>query len=295
MNSYVVSCCSTADLPESFFQETGILYIPFHFVIDGEEYPDDLGKTMPFSEFYKRVEGGALPTTSQINVGEYIRFFETYLADGKDLIHFCLSSGITGSFNSACIARDELSEKYPERTIKVVDTLCASSGFGFLMDKVNELWKAGASLEEVYLFAEENKLKVRHWVYASDLFHLKRGGRISAASAAFGSLLNICPVIDVNYEGKLIVREKARGKKKAMQILVNHMKEECEDRLEYSGKCFISNSNCPEEAAAIAAMVEEAFPKLNGKVKIYDIGAVIGAHTGPGTIALFFWGDPRVN
>lgn len=295
MNSYVVSCCSTADLPESFFQETGILYIPFHFVIDGEEYPDDLGKTMPFPEFYKRVEGGALPTTSQINVGEYIRFFETYLADGKDLIHFCLSSGITGSFNSACIARDELSEKYPERTIKVVDTLCASSGFGFLMDKVNELWKAGASLEEVYLFAEENKLKVRHWVYASDLFHLKRGGRISAASAAFGSLLNICPVIDVNYEGKLIVREKARGKKKAMQILVNHMKEECEDRLEYSGKCFISNSNCPEEAAAIAAMVEEAFPKLNGKVKIYDIGAVIGAHTGPGTIALFFWGDPRVN
>ena len=295
MDSFIISCCSTSDMPLSFFEETGIKFLPFHFIIDGEEYPDDCGTTMSYDEFYKRINNGSLPTTSQVNIGEYIRFFEPILQSGKDILHICFSSGLSGSYNSACNAKEELAEKYPERTIKIVDSLCASSGYGLLMDKVNELWKAGATLDELYLFVEENKCNVRHWVYASDLFHLKRGGRISSASATFGSLLNTCPVIDVNYKGELIVREKARGKKKAMQSLLNHMKEQCKDQLEYSEKCFLSNANCPEDAKMLASMIEETFPKMNGKVKICNIGTVIGAHTGPGTIALFFWGDKRVN
>ncbi len=295
MGSYVITCCSTVDLPKEYFEQNNIPYACYHYILDGEEYLDDLGQSVPYDEFYRRIDGGSMPTTSQINISEFMAFFEPFLQEGKDILHLSMSSGISGTCNSAMNAKEELLAKYPDRTIKVVDSLAASSGYGLLLDKLVEMRDAGKSLEEVYLFAEDNKLKLQHWFFSTDLTHFKRGGRISATAATLGNILNLCPLMNVDYVGKLIVRQKIRGKKKVIAEIVNKMIELAEGGKDYNGKCFISCSACEDDARKVADLVEETFPNLNGKVEINSIGAVIGAHTGPGTVALFFWGEKRVN
>lgn len=295
MGSYVITCCSTVDLPKEYFAQNNIPYACYHYILDGEEYLDDLGQSIPYDEFYRRIDGGSMPTTSQINISEFMAFFEPFLQEGKDILHLSMSSGISGTCNSAMNAKEELLAKYPDRTIKVVDSLAASSGYGLLLDKLVEMRDAGKSLEEVYLFAEDNKLKLQHWFFSTDLTHFKRGGRISATAATLGNILNLCPLMNVDYVGKLIVRQKIRGKKKVIAEIVNKMIELAEGGKDYNGKCFISCSACEDDARKVADLVEETFPNLNGKVEINSIGAVIGAHTGPGTVALFFWGEKRVN
>ena len=295
MGSYVITCCSTVDLPKEYFEQNNIPYACYHYILDGEEYLDDLGQSVPYDEFYRRIDGGSMPTTSQINISEFMAFFEPFLQEGKDILHLSMSSGISGTCNSAMNAKEELLAKYPDCTIKVVDSLAASSGYGLLLDKLVEMRDAGKSLEEVYLFAEDNKLKLQHWFFSTDLTHFKRGGRISATAATLGNILNLCPLMNVDYVGKLIVRQKIRGKQKVIAEIVNKMIELAEGGKDYNGKCFISCSACEDDARKVADLVEETFPNLNGKVEINSIGAVIGAHTGPGTVALFFWGEKRVN
>jgi len=295
MSDFILSCCSTADMPKSFFEERNVAYVCFHFNMDGKDYPDDLGESMPFPEFYKRIEEGAQPTTSQVNVDEFTNFFEPFLKEGKDILHVSLSSGLSGSFNSASIAARDLMEKYPERTIKVVDSLGASSGFGVLMTYLADLRDEGKSLTEVYDWAEKNKLRVHHWFFSTDLTSYKRGGRISATSAMVGTLLGICPLLNMDNEGHLIPRKKIRTKKKVIEELVNMMKEHVEDGPDYKGYCYISNSACEEDAEKVRDLVEAYCPNLKGKVLINSIGTVIGSHTGPGTVALFFLGDERVD
>lgn len=295
MSDFILSCCSTADMPKSFFEERNVAYVCFHFNMDGKDYPDDLGESMPFPEFYKRIEEGAQPTTSQVNVDEFTNFFEPFLKEGKDILHVSLSSGLSGSFNSASIAARDLMEKYPERTIKVVDSLGASSGFGVLMTYLADLRDEGKSLTEVYDWAEKNKLRVHHWFFSTDLTSYKRGGRISATSAMVGTLLGICPLLNMDNEGHLIPRKKIRTKKKVIEELVNMMKEHVEDGPDYKGYCYISNSACEEDAEKVRDLVEDYCPNLKGKVLINSIGTVIGSHTGPGTVALFFLGDERVD
>lgn len=293
MKEYVLSCCSTADMPKSWFEERHIPYACFHFTMDGIQYDDDLGQSMPFDEFYRRVGAGAMPTTSQVNVNQYLEFFEPFLAAGKDVLHLTLSSGISGAYNSACIAAQELAERYPDHKVYVVDSLAASSGFGLLMDMTADQRDAGLSVEELRDWVLEHRLNLNHWFFSTNLAHYKRGGRISAAAAVAGTLLNICPLLNVNDEGKLIIRQKVRGKRNVIKEIVEKMKQHAEGGAEYSGKCFISNSACMEDARAVADLVEAAFPKLNGPVMINSIGTVIGSHTGPGTVALFFVGDKR--
>ncbi len=295
MSDFILSCCSTADMPKSFFEERNVAYVCFHFNMDGKDYPDDLGESMPFPEFYKRIEEGAQPTTSQVNVDEFTNFFEPFLKEGKDILHVSLSSGLSGSFNSASIAARDLMEKYPERTIKVVDSLGASSGFGVLMTYLADLRDEGKSLTEVYDWAEKNKLRVHHWFFSTDLTSYKRGGRISATSAMVGTLLGICPLLNMDNEGHLIPRKKIRTKKKVIEELVNMMKEHVEDGPDYKGYCYISNSACEEDAEKVRDLVEAYCPNLKGKILINSIGTVIGSHTGPGTVALFFLGDERVD
>lgn len=295
MSDFILSCCSTADMPKSFFEERNVAYVCFHFNMDGKDYPDDLGESMPFPEFYKRIEEGAQPTTSQVNVDEFTNFFEPFLKEGKDILHVSLSSGLSGSFNSASIAARDLMEKYPARTIKVVDSLGASSGFGVLMTYLADLRDEGKSLTEVYDWAEKNKLRVHHWFFSTDLTSYKRGGRISATSAMVGTLLGICPLLNMDNEGHLIPRKKIRTKKKVIEELVNMMKEHVEDGPDYKGYCYISNSACEEDAEKVRDLVEAYCPNLKGKVLINSIGTVIGSHTGPGTVALFFLGDERVD
>ena len=295
MADYVVTCCSTTDLPAEYFERRNIPYVCCHFNMDGKEYEDDLGKSMPFEEFYKRISDGAAPTTAQINVGQFISAFEPILDSGKDILHISFSSGLSGTYNSACLAKEELSSKYPDRKILVVDSLAASSGYGLLVDAACDMRDSGASIEELYNWLMENRLTVHHWFYSNDLTSYFRGGRISRASAIFGTILNICPLLNVNNLGQLIPRSKCRGKKRATEEMFSKMKKHAKDGLNYSGKCFISNSACYDDARALADMIEAEFQNLNGPVMINSIGTVIGSHTGPGTVALFFFGDERVD
>lgn len=292
---YLITCCSTVDMPDDYFQKRKIPYVCFHFILDGKEYPDDLGKSVPFDEFYRKIAAGALPTTSQVNVEEFINFFEPYLARGLDILHISLSSGLSGAYNSASIAREQLLQKYPDRRILIIDSLGASSGSGLLVDLAADLRDEGASLDEVHAWAEENKLNIHHWFFSTDLTHYRRGGRLSAVSATLGTILTICPLMNMDFAGRLIPRAKIRGKKQVIEEIVRKMEAHAQGNLAYSGKCFISNSACYADARRVADLIEERFPHLNGKVMINSVGTVIGSHTGPGTVALFFMGDKRID
>jgi DegV family protein with EDD domain len=293
MPDYSITCSSTVDLPYEHLLKRGVSYTSFHFNMDGKEYLDDLGQTMSFEEFYRRVAAGALPTTSQIGVGQYITFFEPFLAQGHDILHISLSSGLSGAYNSALLARDELYHKYPDRKLLVVDSLGASSGSGLLTDLAADMRDGGATIDEVHTWVEANKLNLHHWFFSSDLAHYKRGGRISASSAFMGTLLHVCPLMNMNNEGKLIPRAKVRGKKHVIAEMVRMMEQYAQDGMNYSGKCFISHSACYEDARSLADLVEAKFTRLNGPILVNSIGTVIGSHTGPGTVALFFLGDRR--
>ena len=295
MSEYILSCCSTADLTEEHFLKRNISYICFHYELDGVQYMDDLGRTMPFDQFYAAMTNGADTKTSQINTDEFIAYFEPFLKEGKDILHLCLSSGITGVFNSAILARDMLSEEYPDRKIYILDSLAASSGYGLLMDKLADLRDEGMGIEELYEWAENNRLKLNHWFFSTDLTFYIKGGRVSKTSGFIGGMLNICPLLNVDYQGKLIPRYKIRTKRKVIQTVVDKMEECIEEGRDYSGKCYISQSACYEDARAVADLIEERFPNLDGKVLINSIGTTIGAHTGPGTVAVFFWGKERVD
>ena len=293
MNNYILSCCSTADLSKEHFQKRNISYICFHYELDGKEYPDDLGETIPFDQFYQAMVDGADTKTSQINADEYMNYFETFLKEGKDIVHVTLSSGISGAHNSARIAKEDLEEKYPERKVYIIDSLNASSGFGLFVDKLADLRDSGMSAEELYTWAEENKLYCHAWFFSSDLTFFVKGGRVSKTSGFVGNLLNICPLLNVSSEGKLVPRFKIRTKKKAIAAIVDKMAELAENGTEYTGKCFISNSACYEDAKAVADLIKERFPKIDGEIIINSVGTTIGSHTGPGTVALFYWGSKR--
>ncbi len=293
MGDYIISCCSTADLTKEHFNKRGINYICFHYSLDGKEYRDDLGESMPFSEFYKAMSEGAETKTSQVNADEFIECFEPFLIEGKDILHVSLSSGLSGVYNSANIAKDILSEKYPERKICIVDSLGASSGYGLLMDKLSDLRDSGMGIDKLYEWANENKLLLHHWFFSTDLTFYVKGGRISKASGWFGTMLKICPLLNMNDKGQLIPRFKIRGKNIVIKEIADKMQQFATNGNEYNGKCYISHSACIDDAKEVAKLVETNFPKLDGSVQIYDVGTTIGSHTGPGTVALFFWGDKR--
>ena len=294
MPSYVLSCCSTADVTREWLDDHDIKYLYFNYYLNGEMCKDDFGATNSPAELYAKMLAGAEAKTSQISAGDYMEHFERYLAQGLDVLHVTLSTGISGTFNSACAARDQLAEKYPDRKIYVIDSLAASSGFGLLMDRLAELRDSGMGLGELAAWAEEHKTEVQHWFFSSDLTFFVRGGRISKAAGLVGGMLKICPVMDVEPDGSLAVKEKIRTKAKAVKRVVEKMEELAEGGLDYSGKCYISQSECIDDAHEVASLIEQKFTKLNGKVEIFPIGATIGVHTGPGTVALFFWGKKRV-
>ncbi|MFA9398617.1 MAG: DegV family protein [Clostridiaceae bacterium] len=293
MVKYILSCCSTADLTEEHFNKRDIHFVCFHYSVDGKQYSDDLGKSLSFEDFYKEISEGAETKTSQVNVSEFVEYFTPFLEQGMDILHVCLSSGLSGVYNSANIAKSMLLEKYPERKIHIVDSLGASSGYGLIMDTLADMRDGGMDIDKLCVWADEHKLELHHWFFSTDLTFYVKGGRISKASGWFGTLLNICPLLNMNDKGELIPRFKIRGKKVVIREIVNKMESFVQDGLDYNGKCYISNAGCYEDAQAVATLVEERFKKLNGNVEINSVGTTIGSHTGPGTIALFFWGDKR--
>ena len=295
MSDYIISCCSTADLSREHFERIGVHYVCFHYILDGRDYPDDLGQSVPFDDFYRMMKEGADTKTSQVSISEYVDFFTPFLEAGKDIVHVTLSSGISATINSARNAANIVMERYPERKVYVVDSLGASSGYGLLMDTAAAKRDEGLSAEELVSWLEENRLKLHHWFFSTDLSFFVKGGRISKTAAVFGGLLEICPLMNMDNHGRLIPRYKVRTKKRVIRQIVDKMAEHARDGLNYDGKCFISMSACLEDARAVADLVEARFPRLNGKVVINNIGTTIGSHTGPGTVALFFWGDERVD
>ena len=295
MGEYCISCSSTVDLSNEYMQERGIPYVCFHYEMNGLEYPDDMGKTMSPEELFRRMKNGAETRTSQVTVGEYEAFFRPILESGRDILHISFSSGLSGTFNSARLAAESMRSAYPDRRIYVVDSLAASSGYGLLVDRLKDMQEQGADIETVRDFAENNKLFLHHWFFSTDLTFYIRGGRVSKTAGLIGQVLNICPLLNVNDEGKLIPREKIRGKKHVIRRIVEQMVMHAEGGRDYAGKCFISESLCMEDARETARLIEETFPKLDGPVRIFPIGTTIGSHTGPGTVAVFFWGDKRTN
>lgn len=293
MEEFILSCCSTADLTKEHLAKRNINYVCFHYFLDEKQYADDLGQSMSPADFYEAMANGAETRTSQVNVAEYEEYFEQFLREGRDILHLTLSSGISGAHNSAMVAKNMLEEKYPDRKIYIVDSLAASSGYGLLMDRLADLRDMGKSIDEVYQWAEENKRKVHHWFFSTDLTFFIKGGRVTKTAGFVGTMLNICPLLHVDKEGKLIPKQKVRTKKKVIEAIVKKMEEFAENGMDYNGKCYISHSACREDADAVAKLIEERFLKLDGNVLVNDIGTTIGSHTGPGTVALFFWGEER--
>ncbi len=293
--SFILSCCSTVDLPADLLEQRGIRYTCFHYFLDGVEYPDDLGKSMPLPAFYQAMVDGADTRTAQVNVEEYRTYFTELLQQGKDVLHVTLSSGISGSYNSACIAAELLREQFPEQKLLVVDSLGASSGSGLIMMTLADMRDEGKSIQEIYDWIMHNRLRMHHWFCSTDLTFYVKGGRVTKAAGWFGTVLRICPVLNMDYLGRLIPRFKVRGKQNALRELEHQMEEHAENGTDYNGHCCMSHSNCRADAEFVAALVKKHFPHLQGDVQIYDIGTTIGSHSGPGTVALYFWGDERKN
>ena len=293
MSEYILSCCSTADLSWEHLKRRSIEVICYTFELDGKAYPDDMGKSMPLPKFYQAMEAGSATKTSQVNMDDYVTYLEGFLKQGRDVLHIDFSSGLSGSVNSARLAADTLREKYPERKLYVLDSLAASSGYGLLVDKAADLRDDGMDIDTLAQWVEDNKLRLHHWFFSTTLKYYVRGGRVSATAGFFGGILGICPLLHVDEAGHLIPMEKVRSKKNVKLATLEKMKKFADKGADYDEKVFISNSYCLEDAMDLAKAVEAAFPKLRGKVEIYDIGTVIGSHAGPGTVALFFWGTPR--
>ena len=293
MSDFILSCCSPADLKKEHFERRDIHYICFHYELDGVSYPDDLGQTISFPDFYKAMDEGASTRTSQVNMNEYVEYFGRFLEEGKDILHVSLSGGLSGSVNSANSAARILREQYPGRKIYVIDSLGASSGYGLIMDKAADLRDEGMGIDALAEWLEQHKLELHHWFFSTDLKFYIRGGRVSKTAGFVAGVLNICPLLHMDEHGHLIPMEKIRTKKKVKEVIVRRMLENAAGGKDYSGKCYISNSACEQDARDVAELVEKTFPKLDGKVLINDVGNLIGSHTGPGTVALFFWGGKR--
>ena len=291
--SYIISATSSVDISEELFEQLDVKWIPFHYQIDGRDYLDDLGESTNISDFYEKMIAGSYSTTSQINVFEYLNYFEQFLEKGKDIIHLCLSSGITGEYNNALIAKDELLEKYPERKIYILDSLNASAAQLFLVKEMAKMRDQEASIEEINDWVIKNRDRVNGWFLSSDLTYYIRGGRISKTKGAVGNMLNICPVMEVNRFGKLLVREKVRTKKRAIKVLLKKMSTLADDGKDYEKECLIIHSHDYEGAVALTEKLLENFPKINKDIEIYQFGTIIGSHTGPGTLAVVFWGEEK--
>lgn len=291
--NFILSCESTVDLPYSYVNGRNIPVIFYSYMIDGTEYIDDMlrdPEALPM--FYKFLEDEKLPTTTQLNEYKYLEFFEEQLKKG-DLLHITLGTGMTKSFQNAVLAADELREKYPDRKIIVIDSLCSSSGYGMLVDYAADMRDEGCTMEEIEKWVVEHRQLIHHQFFSTELKHYRRSGRMSGPTAMIATILNICPIMRLDDKGSIIAYSKVHGKMSAIKTTVNTMEEHAIGGRDYSQKCFICHSNCIEDAKKTEQAVKEHFPNIND-IKICDIGTSIASHCGPGTVAVFFMGDERM-
>lgn len=290
-NNFVILTDSACDIKQETADQLQLEVLPLSLHMGDAVYKNYLdGRELDTDDFYRKMrEGGILPTTSAVNTGEWAAAAEPHLQAGQDVLILAFSSGLSATYQAAKITCDDLQEKYPDRRIEAVDTLCASLGQGLLVYLTAKRRLAGGSFTQVRDFAENTKLHLCHWFTVDDLGHLRRGGRISGATALLGSLLGIKPILHVDDEGHLIAMGKVRGRKASLAALVDHMAETVTDV--QSQEIFISHGDCPADAEALAEMIRSRFGVQH--IYINPIGPVIGAHSGPGTLALFFLGTHR--
>jgi DegV family protein with EDD domain len=289
-NDYVLITDSTTDLPQSLADEWGLHIVPYIFILDGQEYLNYLDhRVLSSKDFYDAIRSGKQASTSLVTEQRYIETFEPFLQQGKDILYLCLSSGLSSSYGQCLLAAEALKEKYPERKLIMLDSLSASMGQGLLAYYAAQARKNGKSLEENAEYIKALIPRTVHWVRADDLHHLRRGGRVSGAAAFMGTMLGIKPMIHVNDEGRLIPVAKIRGKTKSLEFMVDKLAAAAVEPID--NIIFISHSDAPDEAAMLADMVTKKVGKR--EFIINDIGPVIGAHTGTGTVTLFFLGENR--
>lgn len=289
MREFKILTDNTADLPESYIQEHDLSLAWLPYLLDGETYTRE--NTLDYPTFYAKMRAGSMPTTSQVNPQQAREVLEAVLRQGYDILCIAFSSGLSGTYNSVRIAAEELAEEYPEATIAVVDSLCASLGEGLLVHKAVQMKEAGKSLGEIRDWLEANKLHLCHVFTVDDLNHLYRGGRVSRTAAFLGTLANIKPMLHVDDEGHLIALSKVRGRKKSIASLVDMMEERMGAWKDQNDILFISHGDCVEDANRLKELVEER-TGIHAYLIGY-IGPTIGAHSGPGTLALFFMGEKR--
>ncbi len=285
MKEFVIVTDSTTDLPKTYYEEKGVVVVSLSYIMDGVTYEDMNG--LSGREFFDKIREGSMPTTSQINPEQAKEALEPIVKEGKDILYIGFTSGLSGSYNSVRIAAEELIEEYPDGKIIVIDSLCASMGEGLLLYKAVELKEQGKTMEEIAQWIEDNKLHVCHDVTIDDLYHLHRGGRVSKASAVVGTIIKIKPIIHVNDEGKLIVIGKERGRKRAMLSLIDRMEKKSEGF--ENNVVMIVHGDAEEDAEFLAKEIRERFGIEN--IIINGIGAVIGSHTGPGVVSIFYMGE----
>lgn len=285
---FIILTDSASDLDLNYLRENDVRLVKLGYSINNEDYEGAEGKELEVQEFYKLLKEGAMPKTSQVNVGVAREHFEKYLKEKKDVLVIAFSSGLSGTYNSYCIAANELNEEY-ENKVYVVDSLCASLGQGLFLDYIIKFVNKGKSIIETRDYAEELKLKIRHEFTVDDLFHLKRGGRVSATTAIVGSLIGIKPILHVDDNGKLIAIDKVRGRKASLKQLAKYFTEN--NDISDNEPVFISHADAIEDANYLKDLILQVRPNI--EVYINYIGPVIGAHAGQGTIALFYRGKNR--
>ncbi len=290
MRDYVIVTDSTTDLPAEYVKEHGLYMMSLPYTIDGTAYTWE--QPMPIKEFYGKMRGGALPTTSQANLEEAEALYESILKSrDADILHVAFSSGLSGSYNTCRLAAADVQEKYPDRKIIVVDSLAAALGEGLFVHKAVTLKEAGKSLDETVTWLEKNKEHLVMNFTVDDLFHLHRGGRLSKTAAIVGTMINLKPVLHVDNDGHLVMLSKVRGRKKSLISLVDCMEKQIGSWKDKNDIIFIGHGDCEEDARFVADLIRQ---RLGFETFLIDyIGPTIGAHSGPGTVALFYMGDYR--
>ncbi len=290
MAGYQIFTDATADLCESMLEELPSLeVIPMQVEIGGQEYTYGPGGNMTVELFYRLQREGSFAATSQINPSVYFQYFEPFLRDGTDILYLCFSSGMSGTFQAAQLAAEELRQEYPERVIFCLDTLCASVGEGFLVREAVRKQAEGLSISELADWAMSHRLKVCHWFTVDTFDHLRHGGRVSSAAAVMGTALQVKPLLHVDERGCLQVKGKPRGQKKAMEAQLSRM--DLGWTPETGRLVVIGHGDAPEAAARLRENVQARFP--SAETHVAEIGPIIGAHTGPGMLALIYWGSNR--
>ena len=289
MNNYIITTDTTTDLPEDYIKKHDLGIMSLTYTLEGTTYSKD--NPLDVRLFYEKMRNGSMPTTSQVNPENAKNIFLPYLKDGYDILHIAFSSGLSGSYNSTRIAAEELSEEFPDRKITIIDSLAASLGEGLLVHKAVMLKEQGADLDTVADWVEQNKLHIVHNFTVDELFHLHRGGRVSKATAILGTMINVKPILHVDDEGHLIALSKVRGRKKSLQALVDSMEKQMGAYRSQNDIVFISHGDSLADAQYVADLVKQRFGIESFLINY--VGPTIGAHSGPGTIALFYMGDYR--